>query len=60
MGYCQALGALPKFMICGKFQVILEALITASQITKKEEKWAQARRDAIKAITRYDSLCEMK
>ena len=51
MGYSLALGALPKFMLSGKLRAVLSGLIAASEITKKEEKWAEGRRDALKAIT---------
>ena len=53
MGYSLAVGALPNFMLAGKLRAVMSALISASQITKKEEAWAEARRDALKALTRY-------
>ncbi|XP_060577597.1 tubulin-specific chaperone D-like [Ruditapes philippinarum] len=50
-GHSLALGALPKFMLVGKLRPVLGGLIQATQITEKEEKWAEGRRDALKAIT---------
>ena len=51
MGFSLALGALPKFFIQGKLEVVLNSLIEATAITEKEKKWVEARRDAVKAIT---------
>ena len=53
MGYSLAVGALPKFMLSGKLRAVMSGLISATEITKKEETWAEARRDALKALTRY-------
>lgn len=54
MGYALAIGALPKFFVHGHFQDICSALIEASVVQKKEVKFAEARRDAVLALT---SLC---
>lgn len=50
-GHSLALGALPKFMLAGKLRPVLGGLIQATQISEKEDKWAEARRDALKALT---------
>ncbi|KAL4240380.1 hypothetical protein ACF0H5_001170 [Mactra antiquata] len=51
-GHLLALGSLPPFMLHGKLKPVLAGIIQATQITQKESKWAEARRDAIKALTR--------
>nr|XP_022315849.1 tubulin-specific chaperone D-like [Crassostrea virginica] len=67
-GFSLALGALPKFFLQGQVEVILKSLFEAAEITEKEKKWVEARRDAIQAITKIctavgvgdspeDSLC---
>ena len=50
MGFSLALGALPSFMIKGRLQSILQTLIKATEITRKEAAWAKSRRDALRAI----------
>ena len=52
MGFSLALGAVPQFFLQNKLDVVLSGLMDASKITEKEIKWAQARGDAVKAITR--------
>lgn len=54
MGHALALGALPAFMLQDDLNGILEALIEATCITHETLKWAESRRDAVKAIT---SIC---
>ncbi|KAL5018126.1 hypothetical protein ScPMuIL_003848 [Solemya velum] len=51
MGYSLALGAMPKFLIQGCLNSILSGLIVTSQITPGDKKMAEARRDAVNAIT---------
>jgi hypothetical protein len=51
MGFALALGALPKFFVQGKLDMVLTCLIEATAITEKEKKWVEARRDAVTAIT---------
>ncbi|KAH9512991.1 hypothetical protein Btru_035543 [Bulinus truncatus] len=46
-GHSLAIGALPKEMLKGRLVMVISALRTASQITEKYEKMAEARRDAI-------------
>ncbi|XP_064631800.1 tubulin-specific chaperone D-like isoform X2 [Lineus longissimus] len=53
-GHALALGAFPKFLLSGRLKSVIAGLIVASNITDKEKQWAEARRDAIKALT---SLC---
>lgn len=52
-GHSLALGAMPQFFLTGKLRSVLVGLIQATQITQKDEKWAEARRDALKALTWY-------
>jgi len=40
-------------MLQGKLKSVLAGLIQVSQMTEKEQKWAESRRDGLKAITRY-------
>lgn len=54
MSHALALGTLPKFMVDGKLDYILSALCTAAQMSANPQLWAEARRDAVKAIA---SLC---
>ena len=52
MGFALALGAVPNCMLKGMAKNVLAALTSACALTKKDEKMAEARRDAVKAITR--------
>ena len=52
MGFALALGAIPQFFLQNKLNKVLSGLMDACKITEKEIKWAQARGDAVKAITR--------
>lgn len=52
MGYSLALGYLPLFMLEGRLCQVLGGLLAASYMREKEEKMAEARRDAIKALAR--------
>ena len=54
MGYASALGKLPQFFLRGQLDRVLQGLIQATEITEKESKWAEARRDAVTALARYD------
>lgn len=49
-GAALALGCLPKFMILGKLQQILEGLQTACSIVQREVSFTEARRDAVRAM----------
>ncbi|KAL3280428.1 hypothetical protein HHI36_017910 [Cryptolaemus montrouzieri] len=51
MGHALAIGALPQFMLNVSLPIIIEALIEASVITPATLKWAEARRDAVKALS---------
>ena len=52
-GASLALGALPLFMLRGQFGHVLSGLVASLHFTTKaEEKMADARRDAIKSISR--------
>ncbi|XP_018409145.1 PREDICTED: tubulin-specific chaperone D [Nanorana parkeri] len=49
-GFSLALGALPRFMLKGKLQQVLEGLRRVTCISQKDVSFAEARRDALKAI----------
>lgn len=51
MGHALALGALPKFMIQPNLEFIIVSLIESTLITPVSQKWAESRRDAVKALT---------
>ncbi|KAF7283125.1 hypothetical protein GWI33_001275 [Rhynchophorus ferrugineus] len=51
MGHALALGSLPKYILEPYFDLILESLTKASKVTPNTLKWAEGRRDAIKALT---------
>lgn len=51
MGFSLALGALPLFMLHGCLREVTTGLMAATQIKEKEEKMAEARRDAVKALS---------
>jgi hypothetical protein len=47
----QAIGNLPKLILQGRLATILPALIERTKVNRTEtEKWAEGRRDAIKAV----------
>ncbi|XP_034075522.1 tubulin-specific chaperone D [Gymnodraco acuticeps] len=50
-GSALALGCLPRFMIHGKVKQILEGLLQMCTVSQNEEKYTEARRDAVKAIS---------
>lgn len=53
MGFCLALGALPRPLLSNHLQQVLEGLVgVASHIQDCEPKYTESRRDAIKAISR--------
>lgn len=54
MGHALAIGCLPAFMLKPHLEMIVKALIEATVITATTTKWAESRRDAIKALT---SIC---
>lgn len=54
MGYCLALGALRRSLLRGHLRQVLDPLISCcSDISASEAKFAEARRDALRSITRY-------
>ncbi|CAG5136571.1 unnamed protein product [Candidula unifasciata] len=53
-GHSLALGAFPKAMLEGNLSKVMSGLITVATITERDEKMAEARRDAIKALS---SVC---
>lgn len=50
MGFCLAIGSLPGFMLKGRVSSVIEALIGCTEITESTLKWAESRRDAVKAL----------
>ncbi|PVD38225.1 hypothetical protein C0Q70_00836 [Pomacea canaliculata] len=55
MGFSLALGALPLSMLKGCLMDVINGLIASTKIRDKEEKMAEARRDAVKALA---SVCK--
>ncbi|XP_053309176.1 tubulin-specific chaperone D [Spea bombifrons] len=51
-GFSLALGALPRFMLRFKLQQVLEGLRNVTLITGRDVRFAESRRDALKAIAR--------
>ncbi|XP_056642378.1 tubulin-specific chaperone D [Diorhabda sublineata] len=51
MGHCLALGVLPKPILKRNFDSIVDVLIECAAITPNTSKWAECRRDAVKALT---------
>ncbi|KAK4314199.1 hypothetical protein Pmani_014498 [Petrolisthes manimaculis] len=47
LGYTAALGCLPKSLACGKFDVLLPALLSTIAIRPNTTAWAETRRQAI-------------
>ncbi|KAK3890720.1 hypothetical protein Pcinc_005355 [Petrolisthes cinctipes] len=47
LGYTAALGCLPKSLACGKFDVLLQALLSTIAIRPNTATWAETRRQAI-------------
>jgi len=52
VGFSQALGSLPKFLLSSRLKLVFPGLITASQLANDPGKFAESRRDALKAIAR--------
>lgn len=50
MGHCLALGALPKFVVEDHVDEIVNSLLNCCSISNETLKWAESRRDAIKAL----------
>jgi len=49
-GFSSALGVLPGSFVFGKEEDVIHALIKCSRISEGTEKWAEGRRDAVKAL----------
>lgn len=54
MGHSLALGSLPAFMLKSHVGEVIDGLIESTVITRATHKWAESRRDSIKALT---SIC---
>lgn len=50
MGHALALGSLPRFVLAANLNKILDALIESSQVSQLTAKWAESRRDSLKAL----------
>lgn len=50
MGFALAIGSLPEFILKGNLHTVIPALIKCTQITESTAKWAESRRDAVKAL----------
>ncbi|XP_059170269.1 tubulin-specific chaperone D-like isoform X2 [Physella acuta] len=50
-GHSLAIGALPEAVLKGQLSRVMSGVIAVSKITEKEEKMAEARRDAVKALS---------
>lgn len=50
MGFAQAIGSLPSFMMVECLDTILPPLIVSTKITELTLKWAESRREAIRAL----------
>ncbi|XP_066474680.1 tubulin-specific chaperone D [Tiliqua scincoides] len=51
-GFSLALGALPRFLLRGKLQEVLEGLKKVASISPKYVSFAESRRDALKAVAK--------
>lgn len=51
MGHLLALGSLPEFMLRGRTDLVIDSVIKTMEITEMSLKWAESRRDALKALT---------
>lgn len=45
------LGTLPSFMLSDDLNYIIDSIINTTVITEPTSKWAESRRDALKALT---------
>ncbi|XP_068671771.1 tubulin-specific chaperone D-like isoform X2 [Montipora foliosa] len=52
VGFSQALGSLPKFLLVSRLKTVFSGLITTTQISNDPGKFAESRRDALKALAR--------
>ncbi|XP_065333931.1 tubulin-specific chaperone D [Cloeon dipterum] len=51
MGFCKAVGALPRFMFEGVSASVIHTLAKCSEITAETTKWTESRRDALLALS---------
>ncbi|XP_020626615.1 tubulin-specific chaperone D-like isoform X1 [Orbicella faveolata] len=52
VGFAQALGSLPKFLLSNKLKMVISGLISASELSNDPGKYAESRRDALKSLAR--------
>lgn len=50
IGFAQAIGYFPLFIICERVKDIIEALIKCTEISESSLKWAESRKEAIHAL----------
>lgn len=50
LGYAEAIGNMPSFMVIGKLNELIQALFESLKITQETLKWAESRRNSIKAL----------
>ncbi|KAK9304251.1 hypothetical protein QLX08_004253 [Tetragonisca angustula] len=50
IGFAQAIGYFPLFIICERVKDIIEALIKCTEISESTLKWAESRKEAIHAL----------
>ncbi|OAD56648.1 Tubulin-specific chaperone D [Eufriesea mexicana] len=50
IGFAQAIGYFPLFIICERVKDIIEALIKCTEISENTLKWAESRKEAIHAL----------
>lgn len=60
MGHALGLGVLPNFMLKINLDEIINSLIKSTCITMETLKWAESRRDSIKALTSICLTLEME
>ncbi|XP_066141125.1 tubulin-specific chaperone D [Euwallacea fornicatus] len=51
MGHALALGSLPKHILRPNFRFVVDSLINCTKISTATAKWAESRRDGVKALT---------
>lgn len=53
MGHCLALGSLPQFVVLNHSDSIVSTFLQCAQITPHTLKWAESRRDVLKAMSLF-------
>jgi len=58
-GFALALGAMPRFMLASRLGLVISGLVSATSVAKKQQAFAESRRDAVKALTRYGAVSRL-